>query len=441
MPPLPDVDVQFRPDENGVESLARQIKMTGRAYPLFDIAQLFLQKPERHAVIFNTKKQADGTVAQALFVCALDDTLWLTEDEAMAYVLEKHFGTFYQAERTQTDPPKGTYTFVAQCGMSGAILGPPNLHDYQNQLRKLHAERFSRMPFDMYKSRVRIVRDEEVVKKWVEEQSWKTEFNCLNVPEPLRLATRDEVEKHFRATHLPTIIRQVESHTISGSASRSMRCRPLQQLVRVKWEDQRRFPLQLATALSQQFASRGLQFFKVNKSVTHVAVARPTYLEIETNPVSENVRRIIDFINAHPKGTRRQLFEALAPSAVAVTQPVAEGAAPAELTPEASAVITDLHWLVHQGHVLEFANGVLETAKKPAPRPVKPQSVAKAPAETKTEETKPAEMATEEAPIASDAGQIEPAAGASPSESPEIASESAVEPTVPDDPQTAPSSS
>ena len=56
---------------------------------------------------------------------------------------------FYQTERTATEPPKGKYTFVAQCGLSGIILGPPNHHDYQNALRKLHAERFSRMPFEV----------------------------------------------------------------------------------------------------------------------------------------------------------------------------------------------------------------------------------------------------------------------------------------------------
>ncbi|MEY3925422.1 MAG: hypothetical protein RIQ63_773, partial [Actinomycetota bacterium] len=32
---------------------------------------------------------------------------------------------------------------------------------------------------------VRIVRDEEVVKKWVDDQSWKTQYVCLNLPEPL----------------------------------------------------------------------------------------------------------------------------------------------------------------------------------------------------------------------------------------------------------------
>jgi hypothetical protein len=271
------------------------------------------------------------------------------------------------------------YTFVAQCGISGAILGPPNYHDYQNQLRKLHAERFSRIPFEMFKSRVKIVRDEAVVKKWIEEQSWKTQFNCLNVPEPLKLSTRDEVEKHFRATHLANIIKPVDSHEVSGTASRSMPCRALQRLVRVKWQDQQRFPLQLATLLSQQFAARGLQFFKVNRAVTHVSVARPHYLDLETTPVSDSVKRIVEFIHAHPKCSRRQLFEALAPAAVATTQPASEGSAVSELSPEAGAVISDLHWLVHQGHVIEFANGTLETAKKPLPKPPKPERGAEQP--------------------------------------------------------------
>ena len=31
--------------------------------------------------------------------------------------------------------------------------------------------------------------------------------------------------------------------------------------------------------------------------------------------------------------------------------------------------MVDLHWLIHQGAVLEFADGHMETAKKPAPKP------------------------------------------------------------------------
>jgi hypothetical protein len=209
----------------------------------------------------------------------------------------------------------------------------------------------------------------------------------------------EEVEKHFRATHLPNIIKPVETQRLTGVAGRNLRDRELLRLLRVRWEEQKRFPLQIATTLSQQFAARGLQFFKVNRTVTHVAVARPHFLDLEATPVSDSVKRIVEFINANPKCTHKQLLQTLAPAppapvpvapppAPAEAAPAAEaGAAPAETapapapataestpepTPEMAAVMTDLHWLIHQGHVIEFANGVLETAKKPIIKPPKP---------------------------------------------------------------------
>jgi hypothetical protein len=370
------------PEEKGVESLARQIRVTGRAYPLFDIAQLILQKPERHQIRFEIKKSPEGQPLQPLFLCALDDSLWLSEDEAVQHILARHFGTFYQAERTATEPPRGTYTFVAQCGLSGKILGPPNYHDYQTQLHKLHTERFARMPFEAFKARVKIVKDEAVVKQWIEDHSFKTEYNCLNVPEPRKLGSREEVARHFREVHLANIVKSVESHTVSGTAARQLRSPGLQRAVRAAWEDQRRFPLQVATALSQQFAGHGLQFFKVNRTVTHVSVARPRFLDMEATPVSEGVKRIVEFINTHPKCTRRKLLETLAPTpvqSVPTATPAPEPpATPPEAAAEQTALASDLHWLIHEGHVIEFANGVLETAKKPLVKPPKPQKAAAA---------------------------------------------------------------
>ena len=446
-PPLPEIAVSVLPDEKGVESLARQIKMTGRAFPLFDIAHLIIQKPERYSLRFSVMKNAEGKAALPLFLCALDDTLWLSEDEAIAHVLQKHFATFYQAEKTATEPPKGVYTFVGQCGMSGVILGPPNYHDYQNQLRKLHAERFARMPFDMFKARVKIVRDEAVVKQWVEELSWKIEYTCLNVPEPLKLQSRAEVEQHFRATHKDTIIKSVESHVVTGVASRGLRG-GLGRLVQDVLAQQRRFPMQIATSLSQAFAKHGLQFFKVNKTVTHVAVARPHFLDLEATLVSDTVKKIVDFINATTKCNRRKLIEALAPSpapAPIPIVPVAEAPAagteaapvtpptpPAALEPtaEQTAIIADLHWLVHQGHVIEFANGTIETAKRPLPKPVKQEKkqVEAAPAEAApTTETSPPPANALETPAAVEA---EVPATETMTEPP--AAEAASEPSVPE---------
>lgn len=426
-PPLPDINVSLIPEAKGVESLARQVRLTGRAYPVFEIAQLILRKPERYEVRFETKKGEQA--AQKLWLCNLDDTVWLSEADAVGHVLHRHFGTFYQTEKTPTTPPKGTYTFVAQCGLSGTILGPPNFHDYQAKLTRLHAARFSRMPFDAYKAKVRIVRDDAVVKKWVEDQSFKTDYVTLNVPEPVRLASMQEVENHFREVHLSNIIQAVDQWSVLGPAAQNLPALPLRQLVRKTWEEQRRFPLKVVGVLSQQLASHGLQFFKVNKTVTHVAVARPHFLDMALTPVSDGIRRIVEFIDSRTGCTRRQLMEALVPAplpapaaevvpaetaAVGETTPSADATpSPAPTptpTPEQTAVTADLHWLIHQGHVIEFANGRLETAKKPKPKPVRPEKPAAE--STPAEGAAVAESSLEAAEASSAVSAPEIAAGA-----------------------------
>ena len=389
---MPEVNLRIIPEERGVDSLTKQIRMTGRAYPLFDIARLVLQKDDRYQVEFSTKKNPDGSVAQPMFVCALDDTVWLSQDEAVEHILHRHLATFYEVTKTPTDPPKGTYTFVAQCGMSGVILGPPNYHDYQNKLHQLHKERFSRLSFENFKSRVKIVRDEEVVKTWLDELSFKTEFVVLNVPEPLVLASFDEVQKHFRETHLPEMVKSVDSHVVAGEKTRRVGSRELQRYVFSAVDEQKRFPLKLVTTLSQKFSSRGLHFFKVKKSIVHVAVARPHFLDVEATPVSDGVRKIVDYVNEHSRCSLKELVDFLAPTTAAdraKTEPAkpvesaeAEGtvvpkaAEHHEPTSEQKKVLADLHWLVHQGHVIEFANGELETAKKPHPKPQPKKKVA-----------------------------------------------------------------
>ena len=91
--------------------MARQIRMTGRAYPLFDIAQLILDKPERQQVRWEVVKDAAGKAAQPLYLCALDDSLWLSEEEAVTHLLGKNFDMFYKAEKTADRTAQGNLHF------------------------------------------------------------------------------------------------------------------------------------------------------------------------------------------------------------------------------------------------------------------------------------------------------------------------------------------
>lgn len=398
--PLLPIDLELRPEPAGVSSLARQIKLGGRAYPLLEVAGLVIQKPDRYEITFRVLKGKDGKSLQPLFVCSLDDSVWLSEAEAARHALRAHFDTFYQTEKMPCDPPKGVWTLVAQ--FDEIILGPPNYHGYQEKLREIHAQRAPRMPFEAFKSRVRMVKDEAIVKQWIEGQSSRLEYTTLNVAEPLKLGSLAEVDTHFNQSHLANVVKSVESWRLNRDQAAPRLPEPLLRVLRVTLERERKFPIRTMTALSAAFAGAGLQFFKRDKAIVHVAVARPHYLDLGSSFVSNNVRRIIEFIDANANATRKKLIEALAPTPApelvpptpeaAPAAPVAEGAVATEpapaappaprASPEQQSVLSDLHWLVHQGHVIEFANGKLETAKKPLPKPEpapRPEKPARAP--------------------------------------------------------------
>ena len=357
--PLLEIKVAIIPVGKGVESIAREIKQTGRSFPLFQIAQLILDRAERYSFDMVVKKGPEGKPLQRLFVCAIDQTLWLSEKAVASHSLKAHFDQFFEIRRTEIDPPKGNHTFVAQCGISGVLLGPPNHHAYQDQVARLHAERFARMPFDEFKASIRIVRDEETVQKWVERASWKTEFAARGEGEPKVFDSRADAEAHFRENFLKDVCEEVERFSIPGTTARALNePRKLATLLRATWEQQRRFPLDTATQLSRQFGSQGLQFFKRDRTATHVSVARPSYLNLENTAVSDGIRRLVEFIDNTPECTRRKILEALVPEA----KPSETGS---DQTPEQAQLISDLHWLIHQGHVIEFSNGIIETAKRP----------------------------------------------------------------------------
>ena len=176
---------------------------------------------------------------------------------------------------------------------------------------------------------------------------------------------QEEVEAHFRSTHLPNAVEEVQTHSLSGTAAKEL-CDPrnLAEFLRDQWHRQKHFPMQVSTHLSKIFSGMGLQFFKKDKKVTHVSVAKPNYLDVEVEPVSDGIRKVIQLIEATPNCTRRQILENL--GGLEHVEPK-EGEDPPpmpEQTEKQKQLISDIHWLIHQGHVLEFSNGIIETAKK-----------------------------------------------------------------------------
>src|SRR5579859_1182887 len=124
-PPTLPIEVTFQPEDKGFAAMVEAMKQTQRAYTLFDIAKLVLNKPERHVVKLGRMPASDGS-REPLFVVSPGENVFLRQDEAVRFVLRHHAAMIVKEKKTPIDPPKGNFTFVNRCSLTGVWLGPPN---------------------------------------------------------------------------------------------------------------------------------------------------------------------------------------------------------------------------------------------------------------------------------------------------------------------------
>ena len=471
--------LQLIPEVAAIEGIAKQIRSRAKAYPLFELARLIVQLSDRYSI----RLQAESEGSRELFRVKLDGSLWPTRNEGVSHLLSKHLGSFYKQSSVTTEAPKGAFAVVAQCGMSGVVLGPPNHHEYTSRIIALHASRFKNLPFEVYKSRIRMMRDEALIEQWKSEQSTKTIYTPVTsgelateadkiapqadpeaevaeniVPDSTEIADTKEsiAETEPQVAEAPASPEMESSSEVAteesaeanseGEPTESMGSKPadgfsfaeatahfhqhhadeevipagrdislkggvalhgstplLRELLLRNLQEMDRFPLTLAQLLGKELTGRGLQLFKSHKKIINVSVARPRYLDRETTPIGESFKAILEYLEAHPKQHRDKQWSGLLAlrtetadqpdkiSETAVCRPAAEAPESAsteatELTepakPEQSkslpdeaalkrreqALGADLLWLLHQGHVIDFAMGNLQAATRPAPK-------------------------------------------------------------------------
>ena len=174
-----NVTIEFFPDENCALSIAKQVKSTHRAYSLFDLARMFLARPERHRLKITTR-----SVAEPLYQLGEDGPLWTDRASAERAAFPLVRQKYYEEVTEQREAPKGNFINVARCRANGVLLGPTSYHGYQPALRKLYEERFSRrMEFADFLREIEVVNDPALVEKWKEQVSSTSVFR-LKSQEP-----------------------------------------------------------------------------------------------------------------------------------------------------------------------------------------------------------------------------------------------------------------
>ena len=351
--PPPAVEVRFVPAAHVLESVLAQIKAGHLAYSVFSLGRMFLDKPERYDVHLKAETAAlfqlgeNGPVASALPV--LENGAFLSEKD-----------NFYRTEVTQSEPIKGNFTSIARCCLSGVLLGPTNHHAYQPQLRSLYEQRFSRrMSFPEYQRQIEIVSNPEAVERWKEEARSVTTYVTLQEESPLTFKSAAETERHFRQTYLPGLLRKSAELTLDGVVSRQLSDRSLGRVIEDAWAHEYRSPSKMIQELIGAFRQVGLHVFRHRKGMLFVSPVRARPFKHGTASVSPTVVAILEALAGKPGINRNQLLEKL---------PQEEGAEPGSDEKRKLALASDLHWLISEGHVIEFNDGALDLPRiKPLP--------------------------------------------------------------------------
>lgn len=333
-----------------LEAIAKEMRSTHRAYPVFSAAKMILNKPQFHRV--RVTSQDPSVLFYQLGDGPISSDRSLLERDAFRLLKDKYF----REEVQQNEPPKGNFANVARLRSSGLLLGPTNYHSYQPSLRRIYEERYSkRMPFAEFQHReIEIVTDEQTINDWKEKARSVVTYVTTQEAEPLTFKSQAEAEAHFRQKYLPQEIKSGTTLEALGTAQRGGPDRALGAAIGDAFDREILFPASVVNAMRPVMAEAGLTFFKHRKRVVYASSLRPVR-HPEGYPARENVLAVLRTIEANPRCSRHDL-------AVKV---LGENFDVPEKAEEKTALAADLHYLLLAGHVIEFVDGRLDLPLAP----------------------------------------------------------------------------
>ncbi len=421
-----DADVRILPAPKDIGTIINKIKATHLAYPLKQLAYFFLEHPEACILRIAPKKPKPGEAPADLnfHQCKACGVVTFSEEELIAHVLAVHITDYYDIEEVACDPPKGAFTCVAKCGLTGELLGPPNLHGYDARIREMIRTRFPDMDEAHYRARIEMVRDPDVIEQWRASATKKTVYKKKGDPEAPAVE-RDVAERDFRSMIAPNLLTTPKSVDMTADVALKTSSKPLLYACRDALQREKRFPASLFYALRGAFHHRKLAFFRANdpRGPEFVCAAQPT--KLDTSHAIAELTAIVKFVEENPCAPQAALLAALA----------------GDDKTKAADVRAHLSWLIEKGYVVAYANGALTApAEHPVYQPPKGGGGGRAGARPSQEEKPAAEekTAVEEKPAVEEAPT--PAADPTPAaeEVPAPAAEEAPAPAAEEPPAPAP---
>ena len=347
----PDHLVSFFPEAIPFANLIREMKTTCRTYSLFDLAKLILEKPERFVVMATPVEKPSEEASY--FVTKPDGVAFTTREEACAHLMDHHGESFFEVEQRESEGPKGSFTVVNKCGITGELLAPPNYHRYAEFIREHHTTHLPNVSFEKFQRRIETEKSPETVDAWLEGMKKVRVYRLKDrsEEEPEIFETREALQRFLMGQRFSKFIKKVRKARFSGICLATLPSGTLKRDVELALGEQIRYPLTTATMLRRNFRKMKFAVYKRgSKGITFVCAIKRKIRTPET-VFASSIQALLDFLDHNPKSRKSELIERFL------------GFAPEERTEEQEETVRqlarDFRWLVTEGYVTEFADGIL----------------------------------------------------------------------------------
>lgn len=364
VPPLP-LEIRLLPEQKALGAIIRRVQTSHRAYPLRDLARLFLDNPA--SCLVRIESQKDQPLP--LFQCKVCGLPALSEEEIRAHVLSTHLEAFFEIAEVEGEAPAGSFVCVARCGLTGELLGPPNHHSYSVKVQEMLRTRFPNMTLENYRNRIEMVREPEVIEQWREQARKRRLFRVKTVKQAAPQAApesqadvqaaenaasvaveaasppmeRPAAEMYFMREILPRQIGMAWHLLTTVEVAIRSPSQRLNAAIRDVLNREDHFPASLFFALRGAFRHRSLHLFKVHDARGPDFVAVSPHVQLDVTHAVAELRQIMTYVAENQTCTRQELLAAMTNGDET----------------KAAHFATQLNWLVEKAHLIEYYNGVL----------------------------------------------------------------------------------
>lgn len=342
-PPRPKFtfDVKLLPESKALGTVIRKVQQDFHAYKLRELANFFLNNPQSILVKLAVTPLEEGSQEPLprLYQCKACGSVALSEEEMVAHILSCHLTDYYTEKEVACEPPKGQFTCVVKCGLSGVVLGPPNAHDFGSKVREMIRTRYPHLSEEAYRAKLEMVHDADAIEAWRQSAAKKICYVVKDAPEGAPELTREQAEVEFKRVYLASLCTQPKTVMATAEVLSKSTCKPLIYALNDALRAERQRPVNMIFALRGAFHHRKLHLFHANDARGPEFVIGTELKEFDADHAIPELARLARMIEQYPCLFRNEIVK----------------------TEEED---RQLEWLISTGHIVGYTNGAFTKVEK-----------------------------------------------------------------------------